>query len=270
MTVARNLSVRILWTKVITIAVLLAIWEAMARSGLFFEGVLPPALAIGNALIDELSDNGFYRDLGVTMLESGVGFLFGSLVAITVGIALGVNPFLRRMIEPFILAIGGTPKIVFLPILFLIFGLGIESKMAKSALSTFFPVAISTTSGFIQIPVIFLLVGRSFHLTRWQMATKIYVPAMARPLLTGLRLGIAMAIIGVLSAEITYSDRGLGFRLIRDADQFHIPSVYAIVILIFFTAATINFTATLLEDYFARHERGRVRNEMMSIGLSPA
>jgi NitT/TauT family transport system permease protein len=270
MTARQHMSVRILWIKIITILVIVTVWELTARSGLFFEGVVPSTVSVLGALARELSDQRFYRDLGVTMLESSVGFLFGSIIAIIVGIALGLNSYLRRMIEPFILAIGGTPKIVFLPILFLVFGLGIESKMAKAALSAFFPVAVSATSGFIQIPDVLIRVGQSFHLDHWQMVTKIYIPAMLKPLLTGLRLGMAVAIIGVLSAEITYSDRGLGFRLIRNADQFQISAVYAIAILIFATAASINFALSKVEQHYARHERGRRNDEALTVGLSPS
>jgi ABC-type nitrate/sulfonate/bicarbonate transport system permease component len=87
------------------------------------------------------------------------------------------------------------------------------------------------------------------------MLAKIYVPAMINPLLIGLRLGMAMAIIGALSAEISYSDSGLGFRLIRSADRFNIASVYAITILIFATAATMNLAITKVQDRFNRHRR---------------
>jgi ABC-type nitrate/sulfonate/bicarbonate transport system permease component len=222
---------QIFWIKILTIAGAILLWEGLARSGFFFEGVVPPTLAVVNAIGHEFVDKGFYRDLGVTLLESGLGFLWGSVIGISLGIMFGLNSFLRKMLEPIITAIGGTPKIVFLPILFLIFGLGLESKIAKAALSTFFPVVLSTTSGFLLIPNILLRVGKSFHLSRWQTVAKVYVPAMAHPLLTGLRLGMAMAIIGVLSAEITYSDMGLGYRLIRNADQFQIASVYALAII---------------------------------------
>jgi ABC-type nitrate/sulfonate/bicarbonate transport system permease component len=68
---------------------------------------------------------------------------------------------------------------------------------------------------------------------------------------------MAMAIIGVLSAEIAYSNAGLGYRLISNADQFKIPHVYAITVLIFCLSATINTALTKLQDKFNRHERGK-------------
>jgi ABC-type nitrate/sulfonate/bicarbonate transport system permease component len=252
-----EMSKRIRWIKILTILTLGLSWELLAHSGLLFEGVVPSINPMVQAIVAELRDPSFYRDLGITMFASFMGFLIGSIIAIALGLVLGIKPFVRGMIEPFITAIGGTPKIIFLPILFLVFGLGIESKIAKSALSTFFPVVLSTTIGFIQIPAILLRVGHSFYLSRWQMTTKIYMPAMSNALLTGVRLGMAMAIIGVLTAEISFSDSGLGYRLIRNADQFKISSVYALVILIFSIAATINWGLTKLQDHCNRHERGR-------------
>lgn len=246
------MTANVLLIKILSLAGLFLCWELLAKSGLLFEGVVPSIWSVVIAIGDELVDKGFYRDLGITMLTSFVGFLCGSIVAIVFGIVLGVNPFLRAMIEPFIAAIGGTPKIIFLPILFLIFGLGAEPKMAQAALSAFFPVILSTTSGFLQIPQIFLRVGRSFHLSQWQMVTKIYLPAMANSVLTGLRLGMAIAIIGVLAAEITYSDAGLGFRLIKAADRYAMASVYGVAVLIFLTAALINSGFTKLQDNFLR------------------
>jgi ABC-type nitrate/sulfonate/bicarbonate transport system permease component len=248
---------RVLAIRTLTILAALCLWETLGRSGLFYAGVLPSSLQIAEALWRELIDPGFYNDFGITLLETVVGFLVGAAIGVAVGIALGIGTYARRMIEPMIVAVAGTPKIIFLPILFLIFGLGLESKMAKGALSAFFPVVLSTVAGFLQIPKVLLRVGESFHLSWWQMAWKIHLPAMSVPLLTGLRLGMAMAIIGVLTAEMTYANAGLGFRLLRDADQFRIPSVYAIIILIFALSAAVNSAISRLEDRLNRHERRR-------------
>ena len=269
MTLAR----RVFWIKLLTILVLIGLWEGLSRSGLFYKGVLPSTWMVVEAIADELADSSFYRDLGITMLETSVGFVAGAVIALLFALVLGTNAYVRRMIEPYIIAIGGTPKIIFLPILFLIFGLGIESKMAKAALSAFFPIVLSATNGIVQIPPVLLRVGWGFDLSRWQMLTKIYLPAVTNPLLTGLQLGAAMAIIGVLSAEISYANAGLGYRLIRDADQFKIPSVYALIVLIFAVSATINFAMTRLQQGLSQRKRSRRRAvdviPMSDEGMSP-
>lgn len=226
--------------KVTTIAFLLIAWQLVAISGLLYKGLVPPPLAVAGALIGELTGPTLYRDLGITLFTSFSGFVIGSAIALLVGIWLGSSSFFRRAFEPYILALAGTPKIIFLPILFLVFGLGFESKIAKSAMSAFFPVVFSTISGYLQIRLILLRVGDSFHLRWAQKVRMIYLPAMLPSLLVGLRLGLAMSIIGVLSAEIAYSDAGLGYRLMRYSDQFQIPAMYATIIVIFALASLVN------------------------------
>lgn len=226
--------------KIATIAVLLVAWQLIAVSGLLYKGLVPPPLAVAGALVTELIGATLWRDLGITLFTSFSGFVIGSLIALLVGIWLGSSTFFRRAFEPYILALAGTPKIIFLPILFLVFGLGFESKIAKSAMSAFFPVVFSTIGGYLQIRLILLRVGDSFHLRWAQKVRMIYLPAMLPSLLVGLRLGLAMSIIGVLSAEIAYSDAGLGYRLMRYSDQFQIPSMYATIIVIFALASLVN------------------------------
>ncbi|MBD0417452.1 ABC transporter permease [Oryzicola mucosus] len=190
-------------------------------------------------------------------------------MAVAVGLWLGSSGFFRRAFEPYIHALASMPKIIFLPIIFLVFGLGIESKIAKSAMSTFFPVTISTIAGFLQIDQTLINVGRSFHLDRAKMIRLIYLPAMLRPLSVGLQLGVAMAIIGVLSAEIAYASVGLGARLIRYSDNFNVSSTYAVMIIIFAVTATVNHLFMRLQKPFLRHERSR-QGEAAALTLTAA
>lgn len=237
--------------RITTVVVLLVLWEVLAavgRSGLLYKDVVPSSIQIGLAIIHEIFDPAFYHHLGITLAEHVVGFTIGSTIAVAVGIAMGANPFFRKMIEPYLNGIGSTPKIIFLPILFLLFGTGIESKMAKGALSAFFPVVFSTTLGMMLISPVLLRVGQTFSLTRRQMVSKIYMPSMVNPIITGLRLGMAIAVIGILVAEIKFSNGGLGYRIAEYYDQFAIASMYALIIIIFALAAAANVAMTVLQD----------------------
>jgi len=240
--------------RIYTVVAAIVIWEALANAGLFYKDVLPSSVKIIAAIYYELIDPLFYHHLGITLAEHVVGFTAGSLIAIAVGIMLGANPFLRKAVEPYINGIGSTPKIIFLPILFLMFGTGIESKMAKGALSAFFPVVFSTTLGMVLINPVLLRVGRSFNLTRLQMVSKIYLPAMVNPIITGLRLGMAITVIGILVAEIKFSNGGLGFRLSEYYDLFKIAPMYAMIILIFALAAAANVGMTIFQNWVNRRQ----------------
>ena len=236
--------------RVATVLAILIVWEAMARSGLFYKDVVPIIASIAQAIVLELANLEFYSNLQVTFLEVAVGFLAGSAIGIASGIALGTRPYLRGASEPYLNALGATPKIIFLPIIFLLFGVGIESKMAKGALSAFFPTVFSTTLGMLLIDRVLIRVGRSFNLTTWQMVGKIYLPAMVGPVVVGLRLSMGVTIIGVLVAEIKFANAGLGSLMMIYYEQFKIPSMYAMILILFALAAFANFGMTWLQTRF--------------------
>lgn len=248
--------------RIYTVLGAFALWEALSSAGLFYKDVLPSSVKIVAAIFYEIVDPEFYHHLGITLAEHVVGFVGGSIIAIAVGIALGANPFLRKAVEPYINGIGSTPKIIFLPILFLMFGTGIESKMAKGALSAFFPVVFSTTLGMVLINPVLLRVGQSFNLKRRQMVSMIYIPAMINPIITGLRLGMAITVIGILVAEIKFSNGGLGYRLSEYYDQFKIAPMYAMIILIFALAAAANVGMTVFQNWVNKRQGGTGSNNL--------
>ena len=100
---------------------------------------------------------------------------------------------------------------------------------------------------------VLIRVGRTFNLTKWQMITKIYMPAMVNPVITGFRLGVAITVIGVLVAELKFADGGLGYRLGIYYEQFQIAPMYAVIVLIFALAAAANSGMTKLQDRVNRH-----------------
>jgi ABC-type nitrate/sulfonate/bicarbonate transport system permease component len=92
-----------------------------------------------------------------------------------------------------------------------------------------------------QIDKVLIRVGRSFRATPWQMAMKIYLPAMRVPVLTGIRLGFGVATITALLAETKLSNQGLGFMIMQIYARFDMPSLYALLIIVFVIAGACNF-----------------------------
>jgi ABC-type nitrate/sulfonate/bicarbonate transport system permease component len=215
------------------IAGLLVTWEAVARSGLLFRDVVPSLVALGGALLHLVTDPVFYRNLGVTLGEISSALAIGGLSGLTVGLLIGESRFLSKAYEPFIYYLGPTPKIIFFPVMLLWFGVGSGSKIAMGALSCFFPIAINAASAMRQIDGVLIRVGRSFRASPRQMLTKIYLPAMRRPIINGIRLGLGVAIIGTLLAETKLSNQGLGYLVIQTYTTFNMPRMYALLIALF-------------------------------------
>jgi ABC-type nitrate/sulfonate/bicarbonate transport system permease component len=219
--------------RIAIIVAIVAIWEATAASGLLFRDVVPSLVKIGAVLGTILIDREFYWHLGVTLSEVATALAIGGTAGLVVGIVLGANRFLSEAFERFLYYLGPTPKIIFFPIMIMWFGVGPGSKVALGTLSCFFPIALSTAAGMRQIDKVLIKVGKSFRATTWQMATKIYLPAMRDPIVNGVRLGLGVAIIGTLLAETKLSNRGVGFLIINAYSTFDMPRMYSLLIILF-------------------------------------
>lgn len=219
---------------------LLALWESAGASGLFFKGVLPSTLLIGKSMIRLLGDPVFWGHFNVTLFEICSGFAIGSALGVTAGLALGMNRYTGQVLEPVVEYLAATPKVVFLPILLILFGIGVGSKISLAALSCFFPMTLSLAAGVRGINPMFVRVGQTLNLSLAQRIRMIYLPALVPPISTGLRLGFGIATVGSLLSEIKLSNKGLGHAAMQAYARFDIPTMMAILIVIFALAGLGN------------------------------
>ena len=232
--------------RLLIIATLVVCWEALAFSGLLFRDVVPSLYKIALALAGVVTSAAFWSNAGVTLIEVAGALAVGGGAGLAVGLALGGSRFLVRAFEPYLFYLGPTPKIILFPVLIMGFGVGWNSKIAMGALSCFFPIALSTVAAMRQVDRVLIRVGRSFRVSTWQMATKIYLPAVRLPVINGIRLGFGVAIIGVLLAETKLSNQGVGFLVMQSYTRFDMPQTYAMLILVFGFAVGMNAAFTRL------------------------
>lgn len=239
-TPARGPFNRVTLLRIGIIVAVLAGWELLSRSGWLYRDVVPSLFAIGQAIVALLSSGEYYFHLGVTAGEILVALAIGGVLGLVAGLLLGGNRFLAAAFEPYLYYLGPTPKIIFFPILIMWFGVGPGSKIAMGVLSAFFPIALSVAAGMREIDRVLIRVGKSFRATTWQMATKVYVPAMRHPIINGVRLGLGVALIATLLAETKLSNKGIGYLIIQAYTLFDMPRMYAMLIVLFVLAIGAN------------------------------
>jgi ABC-type nitrate/sulfonate/bicarbonate transport system permease component len=215
--------------RVVAILAIWALWEGVAASGLLYKGVVPSSFAIFRALAVLVASADFYTNLAVTLFEVAGALLIGGVAGLVVGLLLGASKFFSRAFEPYVHYLAPTPKIVFLPVLMVMFGVGPASKLALGAISAFFPMALSIAVGVRGVDPVLL-----------QVVRKVYLPALVRPISIGLRLSFGLAMVGCLLSEIALSNKGLGFLAANDYGHFQIPAMYAVLIVVFVLAAAGN------------------------------
>jgi NitT/TauT family transport system permease protein len=226
--------------RAVIVLTVLVTWQLMAISGLFYGEVVPTLPKVGAAVINLLGNRDFYWNLWITIDEVAVGTLIGGVSGMVAGLVIGANRFIARAFEPYLYYLGPTPKIIFFPVMIMWFGVGVGSKIAMGTVSCFFPIALNVAAGMRQIDQVLVKVGHSFRANPWQMALKVYLPAMRHPVVNGLRLGLGVALIGTLLAETKISRGGIGFMVIQAYANFNMSQMYAILIVLFVLAIGVN------------------------------
>ena len=139
---------------------------------------------------------------------------------------------IRQVAQTFVWIGYSTPTVAILPILTVILGMGLDAKVTLVALATFFPVAINILNGIATIDPVLLKAGRVFGANRWQLFTKITLPALLPWILTGLRIASRRGLTAVIVAELFGSTRGLGYMVRLEADRFQSAKSYAAIVML--------------------------------------
>ena len=230
----------VLAVRVATLLAIWAAWELLARSGLVYEGIVPPSLTVVGSMVRQLAEQTIYIDAIQTAYEVIAGFAVGSAAGASLGLLLGAHRFADRAAAPYLQGLAATPKIVFLPILMLALGVGAGSKIGVGALSAFFPVAIATSEGMKGINPVLVRVAHSFNASGWQIVRTVLLPSLVEPVITGMRLGLGVSIVGVLLAEIKFAKAGLGHLAIQHYNFLRVADMYAVLLITFVLALAAN------------------------------
>ena len=159
-------------------------------------------------VVQNLSDPAYLFDLRVTAQAVFMAFVIGTAVGGGIGLLLGLVARGCGMIfEPLIIMLNGIPKIVLYPVLLPIFSLS-GSKVVMGVLFALFPVLINVSTGVQEIPRVYWKLARSVQANPWQTLVHIIFPAIRRPLLTGIRLAVSLAVVGVVLSEFFATRRG--------------------------------------------------------------
>lgn len=223
-------------------AVLLAVLVAIAwqiLSGLTF--VIPSPVKTLSILFQNLSDPAYLFDVRVTAQSVLLAFVIGTTIGGTIGLLLGLSHRLRLIFEPLLIILNGIPKIVLYPVLLPIFTLT-GSKVVMGVLFALFPVLINVSTGVQEIPRVYWKLARSVRANPWQMLVHIIFPAIRRPLLTGIRLAVSLAVVGVVLSEFFATRRGLGRVVLQAYSHGEYPSMVATTMLLI----TISFAISIL------------------------
>jgi NitT/TauT family transport system permease protein len=228
---------KVLFAQLSFIAVVIGAWEYGDRIGAIDPKLLPPPSAVAATLWALLQNSSFLANASDTLVRVIASFLIGAPIAITIGFVMGENISIGRSLSPIFNLVLAVPQSIFLPVFVLVFGLGFTEKLIFGITHVVFVVAVNAMAAVREVPHGQVVLARSFGASKFRIYRSIYLPAMAPQVVTGLRLGVIFAIIGILLAEMYASRTGLGVLLLRWGESYDVNKLMAATVLI--SAATI-------------------------------
>ncbi len=234
------------------VLVALCIWQAFWSAGrispLFMSG--PSAIV---RQFHELWVRGtLVSDLAYSGRNFAVGFALALVAGVVLGIIVGWYRRVRLLADPFVNALFATPRIAMVPLIIIWFGVGMWSKVFIVFLSAFFPILVNTIAGVRTIDADLLRAARSYCASDWQIFTTLALPGSVPFILTGVRQGVALGLIGVVVGEMFGGSQGIGFMVAYGGQSFATDTLFVGVLIVAGAGILLTSLAARLERRFSR------------------
>jgi NitT/TauT family transport system permease protein len=171
--------------------------------------------------------------------------IFGGLLA---GLGLGFNRFAGDVADPILGTVYSIPKITLYPIILLMFGLSPAAQIAFGVIHGIFPVAIFTMNAVRNVAPVHHRTAKALRLSAFTTVVSVLAPAAVPEILSGIRVGVALTLLGILIGELFASSSGIGFALMRATDLHDVVGIFALTLLLFLFAVAINSLLRLAEE----------------------
>jgi len=230
---------------------LLVFWQ-LASGRLIREIYVSKPTAIAVRLYELFATGEIWPNLLTTAQELIFGYLIGVAAGIIAGVALGRSPRAAAVIEPYLMAFYGIPKIALAPLFVIWFGIGIWSKVALAGIMVFFLVFYNVYTGIRSVDRDLLNLVRVLGADRRQLDRHVYLPAAAPFIVLGMRMAIPYAVIGVIAGEFTSSTRGLGMFIGYASSTYDPAGVFAGIAILLAFVVIAGSVATRIERRILR------------------
>jgi NitT/TauT family transport system permease protein len=234
------------------VAGLALVVELIVRAGLVATFLLPPPSAVLARLPMLIEQEQLIRRFAMTAGEVLAGAAVATVTGVLTGWFLHRWQILRRAFMSWVVGLAAAPLILLYPLFLIFFGRGLATIVAMSAISAVTPIILKTWEGLDRTRGVLIDVGRSFNLTPIQLFWLVRVPYAIPAILGGIRLGLAYALVGVISVEYLTNFGGLGELIADLADRYEMAGMYCTILFVMLVSASFLAAIEGFEKWLAR------------------
>lgn len=237
---------------IVPIALLVALWQALASFGHAPPALLPSPGVVFARLAQQLVASKFQHEIAATLFRLFAGFSIAVVLGVGIGLAAAVNPAVNAVVRPIVRVLAPLPKVALYPALLLLLGFGHASKITLVAADALFPILLATYYGASMVEQKLIWSAMAAGTPRRQILFKVVLPAVVPSILTGCRIGLVISCIVVFLAEMITSTEGLGHLLVVAARTFQTVDMFVPLITISLLGLILNGLLQGLRSYLLR------------------
>jgi NitT/TauT family transport system permease protein len=236
---------------VLLLGVIVLLWQAlhMAAGDVALTGPVETA----QFALDLLGRPRFWGHIYESLTAFAYALLISWVGGVGIGVWLGAHRISGEVAEPMLVALYSLPKVTLYPLILLIFGLGMTAKVAFGAIHGIAPVVIFAMNAVRNIRPVYIKTAKTLALSPLDTARTILIPACLPEIVSGLRVGFSLTLLGVLIGEMFASKRGLGFVIMNAIGLSDVQTMMAVTLILFVFAALINAGLLALDRHL--HKR---------------
>jgi len=237
----------------------LALWSfvsaAVVAAKLFNPIFLPGPWVIADSLVTLAVKGQLWGHLEATLQRVAIGFTTGALLGVGLGLPAGHFRFIRNLVEPVVEMLRPIPPLAMLPLFIVWVGIGESSKIGFITYATFFPIFLTTVHAVRQLDPLLVRAAQSLGARPSQLFFRVILPAALPEMLTGIRLGVALAFFVIVISEFIGAEQGLGYLINDGRSFFLVPQMLAAAMLLGLLGYGSNALVRLIERRFLRWQR---------------
>lgn len=245
----------VLMAQIALLIFLLALWELAARMKWIDAFITSSPSRVLRTFQNLYVSGDLFRHLGVSCLETVIGFTLGTLAGTLIAVALWWCPTLSRVLDPYLVVLNSLPKTALGPIFIVWIGAGPASIIAMTLAISLIVTILEMHGGFLRVDAGKMNLMKTLGAGKGQTLLKLVLPANAGTFVGALKVNVGLSWVGVIMGEFLVSRAGLGYLIVYGSQVFKMDLVMATVILLLI-AATVMYQGVLVLERALKKSMG--------------
>lgn len=236
----------ILLAQILFLVSFIFLWEFTANKGILDSFITSQPSRIIKTIFNYQENQLFYH-IGITCLETIVGFLLGTLLGTIIACILWWSDFISKVADPYLVILNSLPKVALGPVIIVWVGAGTPAIITMALAISLIVTILEMINGFRNTDKNLIKMAKTFNASKLQIFTKIVFPSNITTLINSLKINIGLSLVGVISGEFLVSKGGLGYLIVYGGQVFKLDLVMTSVIVLGIVAALMYKSVTLIE-----------------------